>query len=488
MAILMATPWNSGEVSDSWAAADRTTGPGRQKRPFNLLRLTINLSLPPEHRYDQAASFMKQHLDLPKLFNSILEDLTGPAIAAILKIPIHLLMRRLHSDEEDAELGGISRATGVPRALLVMFNVFVDMIMGCTSGGARVTMPAHDEDDSSGGCPEGSTPAGVRDGGTSRMLHFRTLDWSGAKLRRIIIELDFVAYEGGPVVARTMTYFGYVGVLTGVRRGLSVSLNRRPRHDRSTLVRRVRYRCHQLLVVFGLRPGISSLLRSLLFDDLPSTTHPAMSTEDEDCMYLLWRPSDCSHREHREMAVILQKLQAAPSTAAYLFLCTPTRVYNIEKDHRSASWTSSSHFILTCNNDVAEDPEPGDPPGEGPAGSQGKSHSLLSPASSQGMKQMEWTINGSVKRKRGIMAVREGLIARRRRRNAREHELGNHDTHCHCGEGRDRNMTPEDLLVMVKNRPMSNSQTQYAVIMDPLAGAFVWRMAYAEKRRAGGGE
>lgn len=481
----MATSWNNGETADSWAVADRVTGPGRQKRPFNPPRLTINLSLPPEHRYDQAAPLMKQRLDLPRLFNSLLDDLIGPAIAAVLKIPIHLLMRRLHSDEEDAELGGISRATGVPRALLVMFNVSVDMIMGCTSGGARVTMPEHEEGDSSRGCPEGSTPAGAGEWSTSRMLHFRTLDWSGAKLRRIIIELDFVASEGGPVVARTLTYFGCVGVLTGVRRGLSVSLNRRPRHDRSTLYRRVNYRCHQLLVVFGLRPSISSLLRGLLFNDLPSTTHPTMSTEDED---LLWRPSDCSHREHREMAVILQKLQAAPSTAAYLILCTPTRVYSIEKDHCSASWTSSSHFILTCNNDVAEDPELGEDPGQGPVGNKGKSHSLLSPASSQGMKQMEWTISGSVKRKQGTMAMREGLMATRRRRNAQEHDLENHDPPCHCGEGRDMTMTPEDLLVMVKNRPMSNSQTQFAVIMDPLAGVFVWRMAYAEKHRADGGE
>ncbi|KAL2276266.1 hypothetical protein FJTKL_01030 [Diaporthe vaccinii] len=104
------------------------------------------------------------------------------------------------------------------------------------------------------------------------------------------------------------------------------------------------------------------------------------------------------------------------------------------------------------------------------------------------MKQMEWTISGSVKRKQGIMAVREGLKATRRLRNAQEHDLENHDPPCHCGEGRDMTMTPEDLLEMVKNRPMSNSQTQYAVIMDPLAGAFVWRMAYAEKHGADGGE
>lgn len=141
-------------------------------------------------------------------------------------------MRRLHSDEEDAELRGISPATGIPRALLVTFSVFFDMLMGCTSGGARVNTPVNNEGDSLLDCPEG-TPAGA---GTSRMFHFLTLDWSGGKRRRIIIELDFVASEGGPVVAKTLTYFGCVGVLTGVRCGLSVGLNRRPRHDRSSLL------------------------------------------------------------------------------------------------------------------------------------------------------------------------------------------------------------------------------------------------------------
>ena len=86
------------------------------------------------------------------------------------------------------------------------------------------------------------------------------------------------------------------------------------------------------------------------------------------------------------------------------------------------------------------------------------------------------------------MAVRESLMAARRRRNAREHGQEGQCPHFHCGGRRDRNMTPEDLLMMVRNRPMSNSQTQYAVIMDPLEGAFVWRMAYADKQRADGGE
>lgn len=468
-------------MAQIWTIADQSTKPGRQKRPFDPPRLTINLSHAPDHRYDEVAAYMKQCLDLPKLFNSILEDLTGPAIAAILKIPIHLTMRRLHSEEEDAEIRGISRGTGVPRALLVMFNVFVDMIMGCTSGGARVTMPAHDRGDRSCVGDVEGTPAGAGCPTASRMFHFRTLDWGGTKLRRIIIELDFVAFDGGPVVASTLTYFGYVGVLTGVRPGLSVSLNRRPWHDRSTFIRRVRYRCHQVMVVFGLRPGISSLLRGLLFNNITGST---MSTEDAESRSFLWRPSDCSERESRDMLAILQELQLAPSTAAYLILCTPTHVYNIEKDHRSASWTSSNHFILTCNNDVAEDPEPEESPGPEPVTHKGKSHSCLSPNSSRGIKGMEWTISGSVKRKQGIISVREILIARRRRINAPKHGREGRDPPYHCVECNDRNMAPEDLLVMVKNRPMSNSQTQYAVIMDPSSGAFVWRKAYAERPAA----
>lgn len=472
-------------MAQIWTVADRATKPGRQKRPFNPPRLTINLSHAPDHRYDEVAAYMKQRLDLPKLFNSILDDLTGPAIAAVLKIPIHLLMRRLHSGEEDAEIRGISRATGIPRALLVMFNVFVDMIMGCTSGGARVTMPTHEEGDSSCFDDFEGAPAGAGCRTTSSMFHFRTLDWGGAKLRRIIIELDFVASDGGPVVARTLTYFGYVGVLTGVRPGLSVSLNRRPWHDRSTLIRRARYRCHQVMVVFGLRPGISSLLRGLLFNNITGST---MSTEDADPRSLLWRPSNSSGTGHGEMAAILQQLQVAPSTAAYLILCTPTHVYNVEKDHRSASWTRSNHFILTCNNDVTEDPEPEESLGLELVTHKGMAHSCLSPNSSQGMKRMDWTICGSVKRKQGIMAIREVLIARRRRINTPKHGPESDYPPYHCDECKDRNMMPGDLLVMVKNRPMSNSQTQYAVIMDPSSGSFVWRMAYAEKPSAHCGE
>ena len=110
----------------------------------------------------------------------------------------------------------------------------------------------------------------------------------------IIVGLHFVALYGGPLVARTLTYFGYVGVLTGARSRLSVSVNRRPQHDQITLIMRIRYRCHPLLVVFGLRSGISGLLRSLLFNNVQPAIEAAMSTRGETSRPLPWDLSDCS--------------------------------------------------------------------------------------------------------------------------------------------------------------------------------------------------
>lgn len=50
-----------------------------------------------------------------------------------------------------------------------------------------------------------------------KMLGFRMLDWGMDVLGRLIVQLEFVNEQGGCVVARNITYIGYVGVLMGVR-------------------------------------------------------------------------------------------------------------------------------------------------------------------------------------------------------------------------------------------------------------------------------
>lgn len=41
----------------------------------------------------------------------------------------------------------------------------------------------------------------------------------------------------------------------------------------------------------------------------------------------------------------------------------------------------------------------------------------------------------------------------KRLRNSREHGLEGRYSHCHCGEYKDRNMRPEELLVMFQEPP-----------------------------------
>jgi hypothetical protein len=58
------------------------------------------------------------------------------------------------------------------------------------------------------------------------MMHFRTLDWGMDGLRSVLVVLEFVkrdSSEPEKVIARTVTYAGFVGILTGVRCLMSLS-------------------------------------------------------------------------------------------------------------------------------------------------------------------------------------------------------------------------------------------------------------------------
>lgn len=216
-------------------------------------RFVVDLSRPPEHRYDHIVPHLQTQVDscdLSSIFDDLLHQFVGPVMAKGLGFVARIALRRVYRSEETAELAGIARAFGIPIHLLVAFNVLLDLLLGCTSGGVRAV-------DSE------QQPASSR---TPRMLHFRTLDWGMDTLRKLTVQLDFVHFAGGPVVATSVTYLGYVGVLTGVRNGLSMSLNFRPHHSRNSLRERLAFRCHQALVVLGFRQSISSVLRGFLLD------------------------------------------------------------------------------------------------------------------------------------------------------------------------------------------------------------------------------
>jgi hypothetical protein len=156
---------------------------------------TIDLSLPPGQRYvAMAKDFQAQIQDLTPLFDEVVESFGINVSVETVKRIARLFLRRVHDSEQTAELRGIAKATGVEMYLLVSFNVLLDLFMGCTSGGVRVF-----------------------DQGNTKMLHFRTLDWSMEVLRRVVVQLEFVDEPGGEVIARSVTYVGFVGILTGVR-------------------------------------------------------------------------------------------------------------------------------------------------------------------------------------------------------------------------------------------------------------------------------
>ena len=223
---------------------------------FELPKYIIDLSLPPVRRYQHGATeFREQAAALPTLFDDMVLGWNPHAHVNGIRKLARLMLRRLHYKEENEELRGISQTTGIKMWLLVALNVLLDLFMGCTSGAARV---------------------GEEQDGT-KMLHFRTLDWRMDPLRKLIVQLDFIRKPGDSIIASSVTYVGYVGVLTGVRKGLSMSLNFRPNHDRSGRLSNFRFYFHHLLVLLGYRPSMSSILRQQLLP-LQTSSHRAKAT------------------------------------------------------------------------------------------------------------------------------------------------------------------------------------------------------------------
>ena len=416
--------WTGLELLDG-ENADRE-GPGVEPPKF-----TVNLGHPPAQRYNHIVPHFRQQLsktDFNGLFDDIIRSMAPPALAKCLHVLARIALRRVYTSEETAELRGISNAANISLHLLVAFNALLDLLLGCTSGGCRVEA---DEKHSSSKVDHGSP--------TSRVLHFRTLDWGMDALRQIVVELDFVLYENGPIVATSLTYFGYVGVLTGVRSNLSLSLNFRPHHDRTTFRKRLDFRIHQLLVLLGLRQSISSVLRGYLLMPVDDVGGQMESEEDLP-------PAGGGPR----MSRILRHLALSPSTAAYLVFCTPQKVYCIEKDHRTASVRSSHDFLTAYNHDVKD---------EGDSLRVKEAALDLAGGPVSGMENL---VRYSTERKTHLDLLWHRAVNIRRRKYKRR-------THA---------VSMEDVLHMVRDVEISNEETHYAVLMDPERGKILWRRAY----------
>ncbi|KAM0407634.1 hypothetical protein ACHAPZ_001106 [Fusarium culmorum] len=392
-------------------------------------KFVVDLSLPPEVRYNHIVPQFQQSIDscnLRSLYSILLMDLAGGFIGNRLASLSRYILRGVHSKEETAELSGLSKAMNMPMHILVAFNVLLDLLLGCTSGGVRTF----------------DTPISK---GKTRMLHFRTLDWGMEGLRHIIVELDFVRHAGGPVVATTITYLGYVGVLTGVRRGLSMSLNFRPCHASDTILQRLSFRLNQAMVVLGQRQSISSALRNILLDE---SAEADVKTEESTRDY-----ADTAEKGVSDEYVqkVLERLSTSESSAAYLILCQPERVFLVEKDNKTATISESDTFLTVCNHDVKHEDDP----------------SLLRQAAAEleeaddalGMAEL---VSLSVDRKKHLEGLwREGTSSCQRRYKHQRDVV-----------------THRDVIKFLEDDEIRNEETHYAIIMNPKDGKIIWRKKY----------
>lgn len=449
----------------------------------------IDLSLPPSERYVELAKHYRgQMRSLAGLFDELVVSIHPNIPLRLVHWVARLCLRRLYTVEETEEIRGISRVTGIDMYLLVSFNVLLDLFMGCTSGGVKVK----------------------QQGRQTKMVHFRTLDWGMDPLRSLVIQLEYVrSPETDKVLATSITYAGFVGVLTGVKKDLSVSLNFRPVHDPR---KSIPYYFNHLLILLGIRRSISSLLRQCILPvPLQRTSFPLWLWP--------WRKSrgDLSARPPDSLDDVVGRMPETPTTAAYLIFSDGALTVTMEKDYRSAVVRSSSSFIVITNHDQ----QPDSAPTETVAEDQRRRRTSLGIISSE-MQSVADVIDESSERRNCIQTqwdhkVRQHMRGDRRKsdritgsdhrfdpvRRTRastrlggeksdHHEDGVQDHHRPDNSKSEADVstyeaegiaaTQREVVQWLSEFPIVNESTHYAVIMDPSEGKIAWVQRYLEPR------
>lgn len=156
----------------------------------------IDLDVDPEDRWTEISKeYSKKIKKLMKYSNQILGSVTYPAswLAWLFSNSMFYV----------DELKGISRDTGIDLSQLILMQLCYEVCACCTS----VVIDKED-----------------------KTYHYRTMDWVMDELKNLTIEVSFE--RSGIELYRATCWAGYVGVLTGMRKGMaSVSLNYRRTND-----------------------------------------------------------------------------------------------------------------------------------------------------------------------------------------------------------------------------------------------------------------
>ncbi|KIM26261.1 hypothetical protein M408DRAFT_330644 [Serendipita vermifera MAFF 305830] len=160
----------------------------------------INLDLPPTQRWAEAVNWGTKPLQ------DMVSKIQAPTGAYVWENEImrHIERRYSFSNEQYEEMQGISAVSGIPFHMIMEYNLGLNSQFGCTSG----TVPLIH---------------------SKKLLHFRALDPTYA-MPHLLIQAHFVRRD--ELVASALMHLGHVAIVTGVRQGLSISLNTRDSYDR----------------------------------------------------------------------------------------------------------------------------------------------------------------------------------------------------------------------------------------------------------------
>ncbi|KAK5096257.1 hypothetical protein LTR70_003104 [Exophiala xenobiotica] len=396
--------------------------------PYTPPRWTIDLSLPPTDRYRRLARAYKDAIrGLTGLFDSLLRDIAVPEkwIPTMNRLS-RLLLRRVNDSSQTEELRGIAEESGGVRSL------------------------------------EKGQPFSE-----AKMLHFRTLDWSMDPLRQILVQLDFVRSKSDSpeqVLASSITYVGFTGVLTGVRPGLSMSLNFRGLHDNSSKAAQFRFYFHHLLVLLGRRPSIASYLRGYLTGDHEDVERSLGST---------WKSARKPRATKRslqpaQLADVHKKISSYHTTAAYLIFSDGDSTMSIDKDFRTAKMRHAADFIATTNHDVVEHKED-------------QQENIVAARAVQSAARhaagFDEFLDESEDRLKCISNRWQRLVVKKQKEAAR---LGRSISM--KATAAQTWLNQKQVIDWVSKYPTTNECTHFAAVMDPKDGNVVWCRAYPEPR------
>ncbi len=278
-------------------------------------------------------------------------------------------------------------------------------------------------------------------------------------LRQAIVQLEFIERTGGQVIASTVGYVGFVGVLTGVRKGLSVSLNFRPYHNAHGMSGpNIRYYWNTLMVLLGKRSSISTLIRDCLLPR-PSVSRRRQklskksARDEEDPLSTLKPPHSASDA--------LNLIPTMPTSVAYLIFCTGAETVILEKDFRSARTLRSSTFISTTNHDVSlESASHQQATQTRTVQNQGRNHSFLNAG-------MQEVLEESIMRKQCLKQkwLEWSQEQGREAKQGQEVAVG---------------VRPGKLIEWLQQYPVCNEVTHFVCVMDPAEGMFRWVRDFKE--------